>query len=459
MEIVGPLLIIAVLILANGIFVAAEFAILGAPRQRIEKRAAAGDRWARRVLEVLQHPQRQDIYIATAQLGITVASVALGMYGEHTIAGWLLPPLEHLGLGEAAAHTTATVITVVLVTYLHVVLGEMIPKSLALTSAERTAVGIMPLMALFRTLSYPIVWVLNSLGNWLMHILGVPVSEVHGKLYTVEELEIVVEESSEGGLLGEEYADLFRNLLDLPDRRLHQIMEPRTDIVGIPLDLPAAELLPFIDRAGHTRYPVYDGDLDHIVGVLHVKDVFRRYIENPADLRVETLMQQPLFVPDSASATWLLDRMRERRMHLAIVLDEFGGTAGVVTFEDVLEQVVGEVRDEFDVEEAEPIVAEADGAYRVQGDVLLEKLNEELELELPAEEIDTVGGLVLGHLGRPAELGDVVDIAGVRLEVTALRGRGVAQVRLVPVRPSVEEPLAADQEAAAGSPATEEDRV
>jgi CBS domain containing-hemolysin-like protein len=434
MDVLLPLTIIALLILVNGLFVAAEFAILGAPRHRLQQMAAAGHGVARKVVEILDDPQRQDRYIATAQLGITAASLALGMYGEHTIASWLLPPLESLGLGEASAHTSATVLTVALVTYLHIVIGEMVPKSLALAHSERTVLGIMPFMQLCKTVGAPLVYALNGTGNWLMRVLGVPASGVYGKVYTLEELQIVVQESSEGGLLNEEYADLFRNLMDLPDRTIHQIMEPRTEIVGIPVDLPPEELLPFIDQAEHTRYPVYDGDLDHIVGVLHVKDVFRRYLESPDALPVASLMQPALFVPESAAATWLLDRMRERRMHLAIVLDEYGGTAGVVSFEDVLEQVVGEVRDEFDAEEAEPIVAE-DGAYRVEGDVLLEKLNERFDLELPAEEIDTVGGLVLGELGRPADLGDAVEVGGARLEVTALRGRGVARVRLVLLRP------------------------
>jgi CBS domain containing-hemolysin-like protein len=430
MEVVVPLVVITLLVLANAVFVAAEFAILGAPRPRLEQRAAAGSARARGILQILQDPQAQDRYIATAQLGITVASLGLGMYGEHTIALGLLGPLEAVGLGEASAHTAATVVTVGLVTYLHVVLGEMIPKSLALAHAESTVLRIQPLMRLFGLIGAPLVWMLNGLGNSLMRLFKIPVSEVHGKVYTLEELQIVVEESSEGGLLAEEYADLFGHLLELPQRTVRQIMEPRTEIVGIPLDLPPAELLRFVDQAGLTRYPVYDGDLDHIVGVLHVKDVFRRHLEDPARLVVRELMQQPLFVPESASATWLLDRMRERRMLLAIVLDEFGGTAGVVSFEDVLEQVVGEVRDEFDVEEAEPILAEEDGAWRVEGDVLLERLNEMLELSLPSEEVDTLGGLVLGQLGRPAEVGDAVEVGGARLEVVALRGRGVARVRL-----------------------------
>ena len=434
MDVLIPILVIALLILANAVFVAAEFAILGAPRTRLEQRAAAGQGWARRVVDVLQNPQRQDRYIATAQLGITIASLGLGMYGEHKIAAWLLPTVERLGLGSAAAHTVASVMTLALVTYLHVVFGEMIPKSLALTHAERTAIRIMPFMRFFGAVCAPLVLLLNGLGNWLMRVFGVPLSEVHGKLYTVEELQIVVEESSESGLLDEEYADLFGNLLDLPHRTIRQIMEPRTQIVGIPVELPPDRLMSFIDQSGHTRYPVYEADLDHVVGILHVKDVFRRYLKDPTRLLVRDLMQQPLFVPESGYATWLLDRMRESRMHLAIVLDEFGGTAGVVSFEDVLEQVVGEVRDEFDAEEAEPIVAEGD-SYRVEGDVLLEKLNEMLELKLPTEEVDTVGGLILGQLGRPAEIGDAVEVGGARLEVIALRGRGVAQLRLTPIRP------------------------
>jgi magnesium and cobalt exporter, CNNM family len=430
MEVAIPILVMALLILANAIYVAAEFALLGAPRHRLQHQASAGDLQARRIVQILQDPQRQDRYVATAQLGVTVASLGLGMFGEHTLAVWLLPPLGRAGLGEAAAHTAATIATVVVVTYLHVVFGEIIPKSLALANPERAIRRILPAMRILHLLGYPVVVLLNAAGNWLMRSLGVPISEVHGKLYTLEELQVVVEESSEGGLLGEEYADLFGNLLGLPQRTLRQIMEPRTQIVGIPVDLPPGELLRFVDQAGHTRYPVYDGDLDHIVGVLHIKDVFQRYLKDPAHLEVRDLMQQPLFVPESASATWLLDRMRERRLLIAIVLDEFGGTAGVVSFEDVLEQVVGEVRDEFDVEEAEPVVAEEGGAWRVEGDVLLEKLNEMLDLSLPAEEIDTVGGLVLGQLGRPAEVGDAVEVGGARLEVLALQGRGVARVRL-----------------------------
>ncbi|HLL47701.1 MAG TPA: hemolysin family protein, partial [Longimicrobiaceae bacterium] len=273
-------LIVAALLLANALFVAAEFAIVGAPRVSVERRAAAGDRVARTVLGILRDPRRQDRYIATAQLGITVASLGLGMYGEHALAGWLAPWLDAAGLGELrwiAAHTVASILAVAILTYFHIVIGEMVPKSLALSQPERTAMWVTPPLLWIQMAVYPVIVVLNAIGNGLLRLAGVDRSTATGEHFrTPEELQFIVRESQAGGLLRKESAELVQELLDWADLTAGEVMVPRVRITGIPLGASYQDVREVVRGHPHTRYPVYRGSLDDIVGMVHVKDLFRR---------------------------------------------------------------------------------------------------------------------------------------------------------------------------------------
>lgn len=427
-------LIITVLILLNALFVAAEFAIVGAPRAAIERRAAEGDAVARVVANILRDPRRQDRYIATAQLGITVASLGLGMYGEHVLAEWIGHRLEGLGsLQSAAAHTIASVLAVAILTYFHIVVGEMIPKSLALQSAERSALIVTPLMLAIQRIVILPVMALNALGNGLLRLVGINRFAATGENYrTPEELQFIIRESQAGGMLRRESADVVQELLEFADLMAGEVMIPRVRVTGIPVGASAEQMLETFRRSPHTRYPVFDGSLDNIVGVVHIKDILRR-IPNRRALRSSEVRAVP-FIPLTAEMDTVLAAMRKVNSQMAVVMDEHGGTAGVITIEDLFEEVVGEIEEGWVQHERPEVYRDAEGRLMVEGTVRIEEVGEELGVVLEHDEVDTVSGLVLAELDRPPEVGDTVEWDDVRFEVTAVEGHGVKECVVTPLR-------------------------
>jgi CBS domain containing-hemolysin-like protein len=431
MDKVVPILIIAVLILLNALFVAAEFAIVGAPRASIERRAAEGDAAARMVSNILKDPRRQDRYIATAQLGITVASLGLGMYGEHVLAEWIGHWLVGLGpLREAGAHTLASVLAVALLTYFHIVVGEMIPKSIALQQADKAAVWVTPPVLVVQKILYPLVIGLNALGNAVLRLAGINRYVASGEHYrTPEELQFIVRESQAGGMLRQESADVLQELLEFGDLTAGEVMIPRVHVVGIPAGATADEMLDILRSSPHTRYPVYEGSLDHITGVVHIKDILRR-MPNRRALRPSEVREVP-YIPETAEMDTVLAAMRRVNSQMAVVMDEHGGTAGVITIEDLFEEVVGEIEEGW---VARPEIHRAlDGRLLVAGTVRISQVGEELGLVLEHDEVDTVSGLVLSLLDRPPLVRDVVEYDDVRFEVTAVEGHGVSECAVTPL--------------------------
>ncbi|HSR42507.1 MAG TPA: hemolysin family protein [Longimicrobiales bacterium] len=420
--------VVAALILLNAVFVAAEFAIVGSPRARIERLAREGNRLARLVRRVIGDARNQDRYIATAQLGITSASLALGMYGEHHLAEWLAGRLEALGeLRWIGAHGLTRAVAVAFLTYLHVVLGEMVPKSLALQAPERMAMAIAVPMRVTEVVLFPLVLVLNGIGNGILKLLGVERTALGEEGYrTADELSFIVAESRAQGLLGRESARVVQELLEFSDLSAGEVMVPRIRVVALPVGAGQEEVAAALRSERHTRFPVYRGDLDRIVGVVHVKDLLGRI---PEQGRLEPSMLRDVpFVPRTEPLDRVLTRMRRSRSQMAVVIDEHGGTAGIVTLEDLFEEVVGDIADPGET----PAVRRDDlGRISVAGTVRLDELGEALGLVLEHEEVATVSGLVIATLGRPPEVGDRVEFEGVTLEVSAVRGRGVQEARVV----------------------------
>ncbi|HUF11564.1 MAG TPA: hemolysin family protein [Longimicrobiales bacterium] len=423
-----PTLIVGGLILLNGLFVAAEFAIIGSPRAAVARLAREGSRGARMVQRVLGDAREQDRYIATAQLGITSASLALGMYGEHLMADWLAQRLEILGsLRWISAHAVASVLAVTFLTYLHVVLGEMVPKSLALQSPGRVAMVIAFPMRIIELALYPLVVTLNGIGNGILRLMGVERSAMSDESYrTADELSFIVAESSAGGLLAREPARIIQELLEFGAMTAAEVMAPRTSIVAFPLGAPTAEVASALVTERHTRFPVYDGNLDNIVGMIHVKDLLGRLGERGTLDR--TLLRELPFVPATEPLDRVLTILRRSRSNLAVVMDEHGGTAGIVSLEDLFEEVVGDIADPG---ERPAIRTLDDGQVAVAGTVRLDELGDALGLVLEHDEVDTVSGLIIAMLGRPPVVGDRVEHEDVVLEVSAVRGRGVQEARVV----------------------------
>jgi CBS domain containing-hemolysin-like protein len=421
---VTTILIVALLLALNALFVAAEFSIVAVSRVEVEKGVRDGNPGARLVRWVIQDPRRQDQFIATAQLGITAASLGLGMYGEHALADAIAVRLEGWGASRwVAAHTMASAVAIVVLTYFHIVVGEVVPKSVALHSPGRLAMVIAPVMRAVELALYPLIIALNAVGNALLGLVGVRRSIRGAEHYrTPEELAYIVRESQAGGMLRKASAQMVGDLLEFGDRTAAEIMTPRVRIAALPLDAHLSELKELLRTAPHTRYPVYDGSLDRIVGMLHVRDALRSLRSGVG--APEHVRPVP-HLPATAHTDQLLAAMRQAGVQMAVVMDEHGGTAGIVTLEDLFEEVVGDITER--PSEVPEIVAEGPRRVRVDGKARLDEVGEALGVVLEHEEVDTVSGLVLALLGRRPTVGDRVEYDDVHFEVTALRGNGVGR--------------------------------
>lgn len=431
MDLLLPFVIILLLVLLNGMFVAAEFAIIGIRQTRITQLADEGNAVAQSLLNILDDPAKVDRYIASAQLGITLASLGLGMYGEPAIAHLLEKPLhDWFGLEGAAVHTVGFIIGLALVTYLHVVIGEMVPKSLALQFAERTVLILARPMRLMQTIfRYPIT-ALNQIGLWTLKMAGVPPAEEKARLYTPDELEMIMSEGVVGGLIEPQDFTLFHNIFDLGELRLRQMMTPRIKVDAIPISISEEALIKKLNTTPHSRLPVYEGTIDHIVGILHLKDfITHRLDQTPFDLR--TLMDEPIFLPWSASAYELLATLEQSRVHIAVVVGEYGGTAGIVTLEDLLEEVVGEVWDEFDIDLKDPVTVVAPGHLLAKGAARVHELTPFVDLSDYAGDADSVSGLMLANVALPPQRGDTAEFDGVVLRIEEVQGMTVESVSVL----------------------------
>lgn len=443
-----PSLIIFSLIILNGVYVAAEFAIVSVRPNQMEQLAEAGHPNAPQILETLRSPQNQNNYIATTQVGLTAIALILGMYAEAHLTPFLEPYLGYLigsHLPSTQQHFLSALMIIALLTYLHVVLGEMLPKAVAVAMPDRSVLALAPVMQLTQTLIYyPVRW-LNGLGLLLLKLMGVPPVEGYARLHSPEELELIVTESAEEGLLNEEEQEIILNIFNFGDRQVGQVMTPRRKIEAIPHNMPLPEIITFVTESKHSRFPVYQDSLDRkIIGILHINDLARHHIrhrirpgrstsilnEDKFDLRL--LIRPAPVVPEQFPVDKLLNAFRRQRIHLAIVLDEFGGTAGVVTLEDLMEEVVGEVRDEFDLEN-EPYVELAPGIIEVSGRYLIEDLQDEIAFG-PADElpdVETIGGLITSQLGRPPHINDTVTYnETIHFTVLTVDGLAVGRARV-----------------------------
>lgn len=430
MDLIVSFAVIFILILLNGMFVAAEFAIIGVRPTRIEQLADEGSSVAKRLLVTLRDPAKVDRYIASAQLGITLASLGLGMYGEPVVAHLIEVPLhDWFGLQGEIVNTIGFLVALTLITYLHVVIGEMVPKSLSLQNAERTVFLLAtPMQVMQIIFNYPIT-ALNRIGVLVLRLLRIPPPASGSRLHTPGELELIISESVVGGMIEAEEQALFTSIFDFRDLEVIQVMVPRPKINALPVSVSEEELLERVITAPHTRFPVYDGTIDNIIGVVHLKDVVEQQIERqPFDIRA--MMHEMPFVPETLPAETLLAIFRQTHVHMAVVVDEYGGTAGIVTLEDVIEEIVGEVRDEFDIHEQEPITVIKPGHLLVQGTVRLDEIAEYVDLGDDFEDIDTIGGLMMSRLDLPVSKGDELRINAIALRVEEVDGMAVERVSL-----------------------------
>ena len=414
------LVIFVLLLLVNAFFVAAEYAFVRVRGTQLQELIEAGSARARKAMRILLS---LDSYISAIQLGVTLAALGLGLVGEPVVARILEPLFEPLGaVSPVLVSVVSFLVAFALVTYATVVVAELAPKYLALERALPLALWTAYPLDLFHSVMGPFTNVINASALGVLRLFGVrPGAEAQA--HSAEELRMLVAASTKNGILQESERVLVGNALDFAETLVRQVMVPRMEIVAIPDDTTVAGVVEVLKQSPFTRLPVYHEDLDHIAGVIHVKDV----VGASPDRLVRDIMRKPLYLPETTHLDRALAQFRRERVQLAIVVDEFGGTAGLVTLEDVIEELVGEVQDEFDREA--PMLREEGGVYLINGLMTLNELRERLGLELADEPYDTVGGMIFGRLGRLAQVGDSVDIEGYRFTVTAIDGRRVAQVK------------------------------
>jgi CBS domain containing-hemolysin-like protein len=436
MDSVLGLLAVFALVFMNGFFVAAEFAFVGARKTRIAQLASEGNQGAVAAQDAIQH---LDSYIAATQLGITLASLALGWIGEPAVAH-LLEALLHgvlpESVAETASHTISVIVGFSLVTMLHIVLGELAPKSIALQRPEQTSVVVARPTRWFLRIFRPVIYVMNSIGNAVVRLAGFEPVSSHSQVHSAEELEMLVRSSTEAGFLQQSEEQLLRRVFDFSDIHVEAVMQPRVEIDAIAVDTPLREIIEKVSTQHHSRYPVYEESIDKVVGILHAKDLFDVLVKRPelltnpdASFDIVTVLRDPLFMPTSVSVDKVLEEMQRSKTHFAVIVDEYGGMAGVATMEDILEQLVGEVQDEFDVEEV-PIKASGDIAV-VDGLVSLDEMIDRFSDPGDEAQSVTIGGYVAERLDRIPVIGDRISFGDYELVVEEMDGMRVSKLRVI----------------------------
>ena len=426
------LLLTLFLILVNAIFVAAEFAIVKVRGAHIDDLARRGSPLARFASKVVHN---LDSSLAAAQLGITFASLGLGWIGEPAVAQVIEPVFSTLNVTSPTfVHSVSFAVAFALITILHIIIGEQMPKFLGIRRAQEVALWTSLPLWLFSVLFYPFLWLLNRCANGLLHLFGVRAVNSQELAHSEEELRVILSESQRQGALPAGKTTMIENVLDLGERTVTEIMVPRPDMDSLTLNKSWEDNLNIIYRTGHTRYPLCETDLDHVIGMVHIKDIFlkKAEIQNSADLL--RIKREVLFVPGSRPIAGLQQDFQQRRMHLAVVIDEYGSTAGLVTMEDVLEELVGEIHDEFDTEL--PQLRQTDEGVVVDGQILIADVTHALGLpEVEVKDAHTIAGYIHAQLGRIGYIGDTVTLDSQTVKILEMSGRRITRVLIAPQQP------------------------
>jgi CBS domain containing-hemolysin-like protein len=438
------LVAVVLLVLANAFFVSAEFALVSVRRTRVAELVGRGSRPARWVQRALRNP---DKVIAATQLGITLASLGLGWIGEPALAG-LLEPVINLfppALRPEASYGVAAGIAFAAITFLHVVVGELAPKSIALQNPEKTSLFVAQPIIWTERVFTPAIWALNGAGNGLLRLLGLEPASGHEMVHSVEEIKMLVSASAESGIVEDQKEEMVHAVFDMHDTYVRQVMIPRTEMVAVEASTRLDRLIAVLVANPFSKLPVFEESPDQVVGILHSKDVLRALANRQVEgVTAGDLMRDAIFVPEAARVDRLLEFFRSSHQHIAIVLDEYGGTAGVVTLEDLLEEIVGDVRAPIDTQvEIQPL---PDGTTLIDGIMLIEEVNEHFGLDISDPHYDTIAGYIMGRLGRIPKVGDSLSIDGMQLRVESMQGLRIEQVALIPVpdRPAAPEPVGGD---------------
>ena len=430
-EVLIKLLLVFFIVLLNGFFVASEFALVSVRKPRIEARAEEGSSSAKAALRLLNNPT---LFISAVQLGVTLASLALGWLGEPTIAHFLEPIADRIAGDEKTAlyiaHGVATFIAFTFITFLHVTFGELVPKMFALEKAESFALVASRPLELFAKIFSPVLWVFNLAGGAIGKLLGLSSTLDHASIYTEDELRQLVKLSQESGHLNEEEQKLINQVFEFSETTVKEAMIPRTQIAAIPHTATLAEIAQIFNEHGYSRMPVYRESLDDVAGFVHSKDILPFFFK-PEDFVFEKVLQTPLYIVDTAKLEDVLRQMQREKIHFGFVVDEHGGVEGIITLEDLLEEIVGDISDEHDEEVNEQIHEQADGSFVLDGGLAIRDLNRRLELNLPVSEgYTTIAGFLMSEAGQVLTEGEQVRFNGHIFRVEEVDKRRVVKVRM-----------------------------
>jgi CBS domain containing-hemolysin-like protein len=433
---------VAALILLNAFFVAAEYGLVTSRRTRIEELGDEGNRRAKRVLELVSDPPR---FIAAMQLGVTLTSLGIGALGEHALTRAFDPVM---------ATAVAVVLAYLLLTFFHVVIGELVPKGVALGHSEGTALALAAPVRAFFALFWPLIWILQRTTNFVLGLLGLEPPGGETEVHSEAELKMLLNVSTERGEIEEGEQEMLYKVFDFADKEAADVMVPRPEVVALSVDLPPEECLQAVMDSPYTRYPVYRESLDDIVGILHVRDLFQALVDHGmAAVEVEQLVRPAYVVPETKDLAALLTEFRRTNQHMAIVVDEYGGVEGIVTLEDLLEEIVGEIEDEFDLPD-ESVEQVDEDTIRIDGTFPIDDFNEQFRTELPVEDYHTMAGFVFGQLGRAPEKGDEVNHDGMVFRVEEVEGPRIDKLAVTFERRREErerDEAAAEEESEAGT--------
>ncbi len=438
MEFVFQIILLIVLVFLNGFFVASEFALVGVRKTRIDELVKKGNSAAKLVQKALAN---LDSYISATQLGITLASLGLGWIGEPTIAHFIEPQLVLYfseNIAFLTAHTLAVIMAFSFITFLHIVLGELAPKTIALQRAEATSMYIIIPLTAFTTLFKPFIWILNEAGGFVVRLAGLKPPSGHQLVHSEEEIKMILSQSEESGLIPEREVEMVYNIFKLGDITVKQIMIPRTDVIAFNVATPLKEVIKSIKKHPHSRFPVYEHSIDTVIGFIHVKDIYQEVLKIDETKRRSSesekisqtdIIRQIITVPESKKVDQVLIEMKKKRIHMAVVNDEYGGTTGLITLEDVIESVVGEIEDEFE-KPLKGIQKQETGGYTIDGLTSVEEVQKKFSLPVKGQGYTTIGGLVFGLLGHEPRIGDKVQLGNIILEIERIEGKRIKTISL-----------------------------
>lgn len=430
MEFLFQLGLVLLLVLLNGYFVASEFALVAVRKTRIDELTRKGNVRAR-VLQKALH--NLDSYISATQLGITLASLALGWAGEPAIAHFLNPFFTFLPSDAAffTSHTLSAIVAFSIITFLHIVLGELTPKSVALQRSETVALLVITPLLVFMKVFWPFIWFLNNAGQLVLKVFKLPMPSTRQLVHSEEEVRMILSQSALEGVIPSKEVEMVYNVFQLGDTPVKYVMIPRTDILAFNIAMSLKDIIKRIEKYPHSRFPVYENTIDSIIGFVHVKDIYRELLKSGESMKLSQLdiTRAIISVPEVKKIDAVLQDMRRKRIHIAVVNDEYGGTSGIVTLEDIIESLVGEIEDEFE-ESGTNIFKRKDGSYTIAGHTLIADFQEKFRLPLRGQGYTTIGGLVFGLLGHEPRIGDTVEISNLVLKVEEIEGKRIKALKL-----------------------------